>query len=297
MIRKLPSLHLLHVFDAAGRQESFKLAAHELHITPSAVSHQIKALEEQLGFQLFLRGNRKLELTEGGKAYHAVVGKTFSRLREGTRRVRRDYGRASLRINVLTSLGRRVIIPRLDSLQARLPGVSLHIETTEELADFNMQDLDVAVRYGLGDWPGLVCDKLVDLVCTPVCSAEFGAKYKIDKLDFREQRLIHMAFFPEAWSVWSHYAGLGDIDAQKELWFDTYDACIDAAEQGLGLALALLPLEQASIDGGRLVAPIDQQVPLPQKMYTVYRPEHAERPEIKVFHDWLLEQFQAIVTN
>lgn len=297
MTRKLPSLHLLHVFEAAGRHESFKLAANELHITPSAVSHQIKALEEQLGFQLFRRGNRKLALTEGGSAYHAVVGKAFNRLREGTRHVRRDYAGASLRINVLTSLGRRLIIPRLDSLQSRVPGISLHIETTEELVDFNVQDLDVAVRCGRGEWPGLVCDKLLDLVCTPVCARQFCATHEIDRDNFREQRLIHMAFFPQAWTTWSRYAGLGDIDAQKELWFDTYDACIDAAEQGLGLALALLPLEQASIDSGRLVAPIEEQVPVPYKMYTVYPPDHAGRPEIQAFHDWLQEQFQPTETG
>ncbi len=292
MIRKLPPLHLLHVFDAAGRHQSFKLAAEELHVTPSAVSHQIKALEEQLGFPLFHRGNRKLQLTEGGKAYLAVVDKAFTQLRRGTERMRHDFGAPSMRINLITALGRHVVIPRLESFQARVPGVKLHIETSEQMIDFKTQDVDVAVRYGMGDWPGLASEKLLDLVSTPVCSPEFAASHRISRIeDLRGQRLIQMTFFPKAWSMWFRFAGLGEIDTQQELWFDTYDACIHAAEQGLGLALALFPLEQTLIDSGRLVAPIDRRVPLPQKLYMVYRAADGRRGEIKVFREWLLEQF------
>jgi LysR family glycine cleavage system transcriptional activator len=293
MKRKLPSLHLLHIFDAAGRHESFKLAAEELHVTPSAVSHQIKALEEQLGFALFRRGNRKLELTDGGRAYLAVVTKAFAQLRRGTERVQRDLNLGSFRINMITALGRHVVIPRLRSFEERVPGMKLHIETSEKLVDFKTQDVDLAVRYGTGEWPGLVSEKLLDLTSTPVCAPDFAAAEKISTVDdLRNKRLIQIAFFPKAWSLWFRLAGLGDLDAQQELWFDSYEACIHAAEQGLGLALALLPPEQTLIDSGRLVAPIARRIPLPQKLYMVYRPADAQRREIKVFRDWLLEQFE-----
>ncbi len=294
MNRRLPPLHLLRVFDAAGRHQSFKHAAGELHITPSAVSHQVKALERELGFALFLRANRRLELTDAGRAYLAVVEKAFARLRDGTERVLRDYASASLRINLMSALGRHVVIPRLDSFQERVPGVRLHIETSEQLVDFRTSDVDVAVRYGLGDWPGLTSEKLLDLEAAPVCSPAFARGLDAGKREaLLGQRLIHMAFFPHGWSLWARAAGYGEATGDKALWFDTYDACIQAAEQGLGLALALLPLEQALLDSGRLVAPVAPRVALPQKVFLVCREQDRERREIRAFRDWLMEQFDS----
>ncbi|MDX1375601.1 MAG: transcriptional regulator GcvA [Burkholderiales bacterium] len=293
MTRDLPSLHLLRVFEAAGRHGSFKRAAEELHVTPSAVSHQIKALEEQLGFALFHRGNRSLTLTDSGREYLGVVDSAFRELREGTARVLRRQRGATLTISMLPGLDRELVLPRLAAFQARVPGVMLRIETSEELADLRHGEADLAVRYGAGRWPGTQSEKLLDLESTPVCSPRFAEANRIDDLRALERLpLIHMSFFPDAWGLWSRAAGLARFTPREALWLDSYAACIDACEQGLGLALGLLPLEQRRIDAGRLVAPFEVRLPNPRGLHLVYRPGDGEREEIRAFRDWLLEQLE-----
>lgn len=293
MARRLPSLHLLRVFEAAGRHESFKKAAQELHITPSAVSHQVKALEEDLGFSLFQRRNRSLTLTDGGRAYLQVVEKSFSRLREGTERVLRTYGEATLSISVIPPLAREVLIPRLKSFQERVPDVRLRIDTANEMVDFRHQDVDVAVRYGQGDWPHVACEKILELVATPVCSPAFHQSHRIRGVEqLEELTLVQMIDRPDAWRRFARAAGCETFAPAKELWLDNYSACLDAAEQGLGLALAMLPVEQTRIDSGRLVAPLDLRLPNPSGVYLVYRPGDGDRADIGAFRDWLLEQLE-----
>lgn len=291
MARTLPSLHLLRVFEAAGRHGSFKHAAEELHVTPSAVSHQIKSLEEQLGFALFHRANRSLSLTESGREYLAVVEEAFHRLREGTERVLRRHRGATLTISMLPGLARDVVLPRLSSFQARVPGVTIHMDTSEALVDFRYAEVDLAVRYGAGWWPGTESQKLLDLESTPVCSPAFAEANRVGDLEALERLpLIHMSFFPEAWSLWGRAAGMGRFTPREALWLDSYVACIDACEQGLGLALGLLPLEQGRVAAGRLVAPFRIRLPNPRGLHLVYRPGDGARPEIQAFRDWLLEQ-------
>ena len=291
MARNLPSLHLLRVFEAAGRHGSFKQAAEELHVTPSAVSHQIKALEEQLGFALFHRANRSLTLTESGREYLAVVDGAFRRLREGTERVLRRRRGASLTISMLPGIAREIVLPRLASFQARVPDVLLRIDTSEELADLRYEEVDLAVRYGGGHWPGTASEKLLDLESTPVCSPAFARAHELSELRALERLpLIHMSFFPDAWGHWSRAAGMERFTPTEALWLDSYVACIDACEQGLGLALALLPIERPRIAAGRLVAPFEVRLPNPAGLHLVYRPGEAERAEIRAFRDWFLEQ-------
>jgi LysR family glycine cleavage system transcriptional activator len=293
MARRLPSLHLLRVFEAAGRHQSFKDAAEELHITPSAVSHQVKALEEDLGFALFKRANRSLTLTDGGRAYLEVVERSFNRLREGTDRVLRSHGETTLSISVIPPLARELVIPRLKSFQDRAPDIKLRIDTAFEMVDFRHQDVDVAVRYGLGDWPGVACEKILELTATPVCSSTFNQSHDIARLDQLEQlTLIQMTDFPKAWRHFARAAGCETFAPGEELWLDSYTACLDAAEQGLGLALAMLPVEQTRLDSGRLVAPFDLRLPNPNSVYLVYRPGDGERDDIGLFRDWLLEQLE-----
>ena len=292
MSSRLPSLNLLRIFEAAGRHLSFKRAAEELHVTPSAVSHQVKALEADLGFALFRRGNRTLELTEGGRAYLGVVSRALVRLREGTNRVRRTYGASTLRMSLMPTLARHVVIPRLKSFRARVPGIKLHIEATNATADLQFEDVDLAVRYGLGQWPGVHSAKLLDLEVGPVCTADLAASVGLDRIDaLARAPVLCMSMLPDAWRHWTEAAGLAGFTAVDELWLDSYDATIQAAEQGHGVALAIFPADQVLVDEGRLVEPFACRIATPYALHLVCREGEESRPELLEFRDWLLEQF------
>ncbi len=289
----LPSLNLLRVFEAAGRLTSFKRAAEELHVTPSAVSHQIKALERELGITLFRRGNRSLELTDAGGAYLAVVARAFARLREGTERVMQAHGPGTLRLSIMTSLARGVVLPRLNGFRERAPGVRLSIESTDAVADVLHDDVDAAVRYGRGDWPGVHAERILDLEIAPMCAPQFADRHALaDVSQLARVPVIEMSFFPTGWAHWLRAAGLESLALEGAVWLDSYDACIQAAEQGLGVALGLLPLEQPLIDDGRLTLPFALRVANPAGVYLVCRPADAGRDDIHAFRDWLVAQFR-----
>jgi LysR family glycine cleavage system transcriptional activator len=288
MARKLPPLHLLHLFEAAGRNLSFKKAGEELHLTPSAISHQIKALEENLAIQLFRRLTRGVELTAAGHSYLAVVQEIFQKLDKGTAILKQRYASTCLRITSFPSIASNIIIPRLSQFQSEFPDIELRIETGMNVVDLRYDEYDLALRLGDGDWPGVVSEKLFDIEVTPVCSPEFARKHQLtDIKQIADVPLIHFSVIEDSWQTWAKAVGLNDISSITSLSLGSYDAVIHAAQQGLGLALGALPLERAAITKGNLYRPFLEKIDFPQACYAVYREHDQNRDDICAFLNWM----------
>ncbi len=290
MARKLPPLHLLHLFEAAGRNLSFKKAGEELHLTPSAISHQIKSLEENLGLPLFRRLTRGVELTSAGQNYLKVVQDMFNTLDKGTASLKQKYASPCLRISTFPSIASNIIIPRLSMFQTEFPSIELRIDTGIKFVDLRYDEVDLAIRLGDGQWPGMVIEKLFDIEVTPLCSAKFAEQHNLCNIEqISDVPLIHNAMMEDSWAHWGERVGVNQFNASSNLFLGTYDAVIQAAQQGLGLALGALPLEYAAIKQGLLVRPFKHKSQYPHSCYAVCRPQDTTRHDIKAFLNWIVE--------
>jgi LysR family glycine cleavage system transcriptional activator len=288
MSNKLPALHLFGVFEAAARHENFKQAAGELFITPSAVSHQNKALEAFLGFELFQRKSRGVALNAAGKVYLHYVQQGINKLEQGTKIVSNKFSSPSLKISTFPTLASNVIIPQLSHFQQKHPDIDIRIETGMNVTDLRYDDCDLALRVGRGDWQGVIVKKLLDLTAHAVCSADFAKKHKLTSPEQISQvPLIDLANMNNVWRTWAEAMQLPKMEYQHKLTFSNYDASLQAAEQGLGLALAILPVEYALIERKLLVLPFEQSANFDQALYAVYREEDQNRHDIHCFLNWL----------
>lgn len=292
---RLSSLNLLRIFEAAGRHLSFKLAAQELNVTPSAVSHQIKTLEEELGLLLFKRLNRALSLTPAGKAYLAVVQEAFNVLRQGSQQVERRYGRPIIRFSIMPFMANEVIIPNLFEFQQSNPDVELRMEVNSADSDFALDDVDLEIRFGTGNWPGLETEKLLDVEGAPVCSSRYSSNHELlDPSDMLDKPLITLGKEPGAWRRWFDHVGLEEVEIKSSLRLENLLAHYHAVQQGLGIGIGVFPLVNPLIDSGRLVAPFTERVPIEESYFLVYRPGEKERKEINDFSAWLHRIFEQL---
>lgn len=289
--RRLPPLHALEAFEHAARLGSFKDAAAVLHLTPSAVSHQIKALEAFLGFALFRRGNRSLELSEGGQAYLEVVQDSLQRLREGSRRLAERYSRTRLKISLGDFIASEIVVPALPGFQQQHPGIDLVIGTTLRPVDLLHEDIDVALRFGDGRWPRIACHRLLDVDAIAVCDAATADKLRGGSpAALGEVPLIHSTAIPDSWAQWAQALGQPLGRSRRDLWLDSYLAIVRAAEQGAGLALGMVPMVNPWLRSGRLVSPWPAlRMRIPQGYYLLHRLGDETRPEVAAFHHWLVE--------
>lgn len=287
--RRLPPLHTLEAFEVAARHRSFKAAAEQLHLTPSAVSHQLKALEGFLGFALFRRGNRSLELTEAGKEYLELVSETLARLREGSRQLALRHARAQLRISMGPFIANEILLPALPSFQNTHPDIDVRIDTSLAALDLGNSEIDVALRFGDGHWPALVAERLMAVSAVPVCAPSLAAPLQSrSPPSLNDATLIHSMPIPEGWSQWARATGITLGGHHRDVWLDSYLAILRAAEQGVGLALGLVPMVDPWLRSGKLVAPWPElAVDIPQAYYLLYRTSDAARPEILAFRSWL----------
>lgn len=293
MAIKAPPLHLLKIFEAAGRTLSFKLAAHELHVTPSAVSHQIRTLEEHLQFPLFRRGNRSLSLTPAGTELFKVVSTHIQALNSGVQQVMRRHGTPSIRAHILPFMATEIVIPNLHSFTLAHPDIELRIETGYPSAEeFPISGCDLGVRMGRGHWPGLQAEKLVDTKVTPVCSPAFARQENLRTLaDIRGKTLINLPLAQDPWERIAQEIGLAPLPPHQEITLDSYLSHLAGAEQGLGIAIGLLPLIAPLLQKKRLLAPFDLQFRIEETYWIVFRPEDAKRRELQLFKAWLLDLF------
>ncbi len=290
MKRRLPSLNGLRAFEAAARHQSFTRAADELSVTQTAISHQIKRLEEQLGQRLFIRRNRRLLLTEAAQELLPAVRTAFDGLNAAVEQLSRSDRSGSLTVSTVISFTTKWLVPRLAGFQAAYPEIDVRITASADLVDFNRDDVDMAIRYGHGDWPGLRVDRLISEDVFPVCSPALmqGPQPLQRPEDLVHHTLLHVTSFQEDWQVWLTAAGVDGVDYRRGVSFDLAFPALQAAIDGVGVALGRSTMVEADIAEGRLVVPFDVALPLQAAYYVVSPEETADRPKIKAFRDWLL---------
>lgn len=287
----LPSLNGLRAFEAAARHKSFTRAAAELHVTQTAISHQIRRLEEQLGLQLFTRRKRALELTPAAESYLPAVRAAFEDLRQATARLRRRDRGELLTVSTIASLAAKWLLQRVALFQEAHPGIEVRLTASTHLVDFRREEIDMAVRYGRGHWPGLRADWLMAEDIFPVCSPKLlaGARPLRQPEDLAHHTLLHATLSREDWQLWLTAASLPtSLAAKRGLTFDQSFMAIQAAIEGHGVALGRTPITEADIAAGRLVVPFDVVLPAEAGYYIVAPEETADTPKIALFREWLL---------
>lgn len=288
---RLPPLHTLRLFEAAARQLSFKAAAKELGVTPSAVSHGVQALEDWLGAALFHRSRRGISLTPIGETYLPSVTNALSLLAGATNLLPPRGVRQRLRISVAPTFGSRILLPRLTRFRERHPTIDVSVDTAHRVIDFPRDGADIAVRLGFGEWPGLRAVPLLTETLVPVCSPalleRLGPEATID-----DAPLIHVTLASQDWQAWAEASGLSISEGQGVLRVDTIQMALEAGVKGLGVVIGRRPFVECELAAGKLIKFHSNEVPSKASYWLVAPPEAFRRPEIKVFYNWLDEELK-----
>lgn len=297
MARRLYPLNALRAFEASARHMSFVKAAEELSVTPAALSHQVKKLEEYLGLQLFRRQRRGLELAESGLMLASELRDVFLRLDTAMERVVDNDSLGTLTLTVAPTFAVMWLIPRLHKFNALHPDIDLMISTSLELIDFQRDDCDAAIRLGDGQWSGLESIKLLDESVTPMCSPRLleGPNALKCPDDLSKHVLLHndsMKHNPDAptWKSWLDAAGASCVDASRGTHFSLPDHGLEACMDGDGVVLGWRFLAKKKVADGRVVEPFDLTLSLGSSFYLVYPESHSHRANIKAVRDWLLHE-------
>jgi LysR family glycine cleavage system transcriptional activator len=291
MTARLPSLNGLRAFEAAARHLSFTQAASELNVTQTAISHQIRRLEEELGVRLFIRKNRALALTPEARDYLPGIRAAFNDLRLATERLLRKDSDNVLTISTLASLAAKWLLPRLSAFQEAHPDIDVRITTSTGLVDFRSGDVDAAIRYGRGHWPGLRSEWLMADEMFPVCSPALltGKRPLQHPEDLRDQVLLHNTNNGDDWRLWLTAAGLPpDLSKQQGITFDLILMTVQAAIDGMGVAMGRTTYVKDDIAKGRLVVPFQITLPADAGFYLVSPEAAPDSPKLRAFRQWLI---------
>jgi LysR family transcriptional regulator, glycine cleavage system transcriptional activator len=286
---RLPPLNALRLFEAAGRHLSFKLAAKELDITPSAVSHGVQGLEDWLGTQLFARSARGLSLTEAGATYLPAVRDSLALLASASERIPGRRSAEHIRISVSPTFGARVLLPKLGHFRDRHPGTAAYIDTTHHQVAFPQDGADLAIRMGTGEWAGLEAECLLYEDLVPVCASAMREQFQ-SAASITELPLVHVTTVTHDWNSWLEFAGQDPPDENRGLRVDTLQMAFDAALRGMGVVLGRRPLVDPELEAGTLVTLVDQTLRSPTAYWLVGLPETMTRPDIQAFRAWLIEE-------
>lgn len=282
----IPPLNGLRAFEAAARTGSFVAAASELHVSPSAVSRLVKLLEQRLSVGLFDRLANGLVLTERGAVYFADVSAAFQRLAHATERVTASQA-ASLLIGAGPTLAMRWLIPRLTSFHAAHPEIDVRLSTAVADADPIKADWTAGIRIGAGTWPGLAAHFLFTADLFPVCTRALAARLRKPE-DLRNVTLLQVANAAEDWPLWLKAARANDLDLSHAQQFDYPAFALQAAVDGLGVAMARAPFVADDLAAGRLVRPFKLAVPKGKGWYLVHRPAQETNVALRAFRDWIV---------
>ena len=294
MSRRLPPLNALPSFEATARHLSFSRAADELHVTHGAVSHAVRHLEEQLGVQLMIRASRSVRLTPTGASFAAEVRDVLDRLAAATSVA---IGQTSAIVNVSTidSFAARWLMPRLFRFRQTHPDIDVRVAMSERLADFITDGIDIAIRCGGGQYPGLSAELLMEEDHFPVCSPKLlkGRHPLRTPVDLAFHTLLHDVFTVD-WAVWLRGAGIDTVDPHRGPTFLSSDHAIQAAIRGEGVVLGRSALIADDLTVGRLVRPFELSLPAGFAYYVVCPPHALRRLGVKMFRDWLMNEAAGI---
>lgn len=294
---RLPPLSALRLFEAAGRHQSFKLAAEELNITPSAVSHGVIALEEALGVTLFVREPRKLTLTAEGADYLPYISEALSLIAIGTQRLPSRHARRRIAVTCAPAIASRWLLPRLPEFRRRWPAVAVAVDTSRRLVGFPVDGFDFAIRMTRapsagGGWTRLFGESLI-----PVCSPAYRAGL-LDgggHVDLHRATLIHLSSVSQDWQAWSEASGYGAVEGCGDLHFDTMQLTLEAAMAGLGVVLGRRPLVDRDLASGALVAARPEEVAAETAYWLISADGVEQRRELLAFQQWLIEEAHSFV--
>lgn len=302
MARALPPLNALRAFETIARHLSFSKAADELHVTPAALSHQIKGLEDQLGIALFHRRTRAIELTEAGRLLYPGLHAGFESVRDAVARLDRAREDRILVISATPGLTAKWLVPRLWRFLSAHPDVDARIAASMDFADFVRDGVDVAIRLSDGRHPELHVEKLFADSVLPVCSPQLVEAGLRRVEDLARFPLIHYdiplsARAPPLWAEWLKLAGVEGVDATRGLHFNVADHALDAAVAGAGVSLSFKLIASDDVHSGRLVMPFGPELPLTAAYHFVCPQGYEERPNVRAFRDWLFAEIEETRTR
>ena len=287
----LPSLNALLAFEAAARHSSFTRAARELGVTQTAVSHQVRALEEDLGTPLFRRVTPGIRLTPEGEQWAAELAVVFGRLREANARLRAARGseRPAVSVSIVPSFGARWLVPRLGRFLASHPEVDVRISATERLVDFGSEPVDIGIRYGQGSYPGVVSTKLADDALIVVAAPTLAAKHPTWRIAHLAHETLLHDDFPDAWGRWFDARRRTLSTRARRSQLTDSSMLVEAAVRGQGVALARWSLAVDELEVGRLVRLFPAVPPLPTGIayYMVSPREKLGQRAVAAFRAWV----------
>jgi len=297
MSRRLPPLNALRAFEAAARHLSFTKAAEELHVTPAAVSHQIKALEDHVGTPLFRRRNRGLLLTDAGQLCLPGLTSGFDALADAMGKIDVRGEAGPLLVTTTPSLAGQWLVPRLERFHKARPEIDVRLHAGIDMVDLAAGDMDMAIRFGCGDYPGLQATRLFGANVVPVCAPTLldGPVPLRVPGDLRHHTLLHDVWYSENdtwadWRMWLAAARVDGVNAQAGPRYSDTNLVIAAAIAGQGVALVVDVLVARDVEAGRLVKPFDVSLAVDFAYFIVSTPQAAKRPKVKAFRDWLLSE-------
>jgi LysR family transcriptional regulator, glycine cleavage system transcriptional activator len=290
--RELPPLRALTAFEAAARLGSFRAAATELGITRSAVSHQVKLLEDRMGLTLFRRDARRAELTTSGQAYFPTIKDAFDQIEAHTKAVKPAAQDNDLTIQVYVTVALKWLIPRLHDFERRFPDTRVRLSTSYFDWDFDERNVDVGLVLARNKLPGHYYAPLFQSILVPVCSPKLlqGPHPLKTPEDLRKHKLIDVYTAEEDWQLWLESAGVNGIKPQNRLAVDSYILAQEAAIEGRGVAMTIGPFALEEIKLGRLMQPFPLLVPHRHQWYFACNAEHRKKNKVKRFEDWLMKQ-------
>ena len=291
---RLPSLNALRAFEAAARHGSLSQAAAELHVTHSAISHQIKALEAELGLPLFRRVGRGVVANAIGQQLESALSDAFARIGRAVLQARQGDRAGILTVSVEPSFAVRWLVLRLGRFRADHPEIDLRLSATSDLADFSREDVDAAIRHGRGGWTGLEAERLMPAPVFPVCSPTLLADCPplVEPADLQHHTLLHEGD-ETYWREWLTAAGAGEVDVSGGPRFDDGHLTLAAAGAGQGVALTDDALAAGELADGRLVRLFTAEIGTDKAYWLVYPPAATTRPKVAAFRAWLLAEVGA----
>lgn len=299
MLDQFPGLRSLRAFDAAAKHLSFTRAALNIGVTPAAISHQIKELEESIGVALFTRTSRSMRLTREGEILRSGAMESLDALTRSLQKIRKLENQKQLKVTASPSIAAKWLVPRLDRFLATVPGADVRIDVSASVLDFDRDDVDIAIRFGDGKYPGLRSDLLFHERVFPVCSPKLITKAKPlnTPRDLLHHQLIHLDWEAQGlpwpnWRMWMLAAGIRDFDDARGLHFSQTSLAVQAAIDCQGVALGDSNLVAEDLAQGRLVKPFELSLRAPMQFaYHVISPlDTADAPMVKAFREWSLKE-------
>lgn len=290
----LPPLNALRAFEACAAARTFRGAADRLHVTPSAISHQIRHLEDVLGVPLFERTTRTVRLTPAGEAYLPAVREALQLLETATDRLVRHRDQRRLTVSVAPSYAMGWLMPRLPRFQLACPGIELRLDISVESVDLRATDVDAALRYSTGGpFAGLIAHHLFNEELVAVCRPDLCPNAAETPDSLRDQPLVEVSYRAGQWRTWFAAAGLPDAAPAPSLTVEYDTVAIDAALDGLGLALVPHPLVWRHLSEGRLTMPLPTRIEGSHSAcHLVYPEERRDDPTISAFRDWMVGELE-----